>query len=113
MRYFDLIFTRHAQEKMEARGIKMADAWKTFKHTTRSTKDKYGGVRFEKEFDDFKITVVAFQNQKNEWVVKSVWRNPPLQGTSDAKQKEYWKKYNKTGFWEKAWIVFKQQLGLA
>lgn len=111
MRYFDLIFTLHAQKQLTARGIKIEDTWKTFKHATASSKNKYGGIRFEKEFDNFKITVVAFQNPKNEWVVKSVWRNPPLPGTSDAKQKESWEKYNKAGFWGKIWLQFKQQLG--
>lgn len=110
MRYFDLIFTLHAQDQLKNRGIKIAEAWETFKHPNRSKKGKYGGLEFEREFDNHKITVVATQNNKNEWIVKSVWRNPPLPETADARQKESWKKYNKSGFWGKIWTQIKQQL---
>lgn len=111
MKYFDLIFTLHAQEQLINRGIKISEAWETFKHPNRSQEGKYGGLELEKEFDDYKITVVAKQNPKNEWVVRSVWRNPPLPGTADAKQKTLWKKYNKSGFLGQLWIQLKQQLG--
>lgn len=112
MHYFGLIFTLHAQEQLKNRGIKISEAWETFKHPDRTQKGKYGGIELEREYDDYKITVVAIQNKKNEWIIKSVWRNPPLPGTADAKQKEFWKKYNKAGFWGKIWIQIKQQLGM-
>ena len=111
MQYFDLIFTLHAQDQLRNRGIKISEAWETFKHPLRTQKGKYGGLEFEREFDNYKITVVAIQNNKNVWIVKSVWRNPPLLGTADAKQKESWKKYNKSGLWGKIWITIKQQIG--
>lgn len=113
MLYFNLIFTLHAQQQLAARGIKMEDAYETFKHSTTVYKGKYGKTtQFQREFDNFKITVVAHQNQKNEWVARSVWRNPPLPGTSDAKQKESWKKYNKANFLGKIWLSIKQQLNI-
>lgn len=112
MQYFDLIFTLHSQDQLRNRGIKISEAWETFKHPTRTQKGKYGGLEFQREFDDFKISLVAHQNMKNEWVVRSVWRNPELPGTADAKQKSIWKRYNKSGFWGKIWIMVKQQLGL-
>lgn len=113
MQYFNLIFTLHAQEQLAARGVKMEDAYEAFEHPTKFSKGKYSGTtEFEREFDNFKITIVAHQNQKNEWVARSVWRNPPLPGTSDAKQKISWKKYNKSGFWGKIWHQIKQQLGV-
>ncbi|OGH19679.1 MAG: hypothetical protein A2868_00525 [Candidatus Levybacteria bacterium RIFCSPHIGHO2_01_FULL_40_15b] len=112
MRYFDLIFTLHSQDQLKNRGIKIAEAWETFKHPIRTQKGRYGGLEFEHEFDDYKITVVAIQNNKNEWIVKSVWRNPPLLITADARQKQAWKKYSKAGFWAKTWIIIKQQLGI-
>ncbi|OGH16754.1 MAG: hypothetical protein A3C30_00225 [Candidatus Levybacteria bacterium RIFCSPHIGHO2_02_FULL_40_18] len=113
MQYFDLIFTLHAQEQMRNRGIKMEQAWEVFKHPMRTNIGKYKETKeFEREFDDFKITVVAHQNKKNEWVVRSVWRNPPLPGSPDAKQEETWKRYKKAGFWGKILIQIKQQLGL-
>jgi hypothetical protein len=90
----------------------MEQAWEAFKHPTKTEKGEYGGLVFQREFDDYKVSVVTIQNNKREWIVKSVWRNPPLAGTADAKQKSEWKKYNKSGFWGKAWIILKQQLGL-
>lgn len=111
MRYFDLIFTLHSQDQLKNRGIKIAEAWETFKHPIRTQKGRYGGLEFEHEFDDYKITVVAVQNDKNEWMVKSVWRKPPLPETVDARQKQVWKRYNKSGFWGKIWIMAKRQLG--
>ncbi len=112
MQYFDLIFTLHAQKQLKERGIKISDAWETFKHPTRNKKGKYGGLVFEREFEEYKISVAAVQNQKNEWVVKSAWRNPELPGTEDAKRKAVWKKYNKSGFLGQLWIQLKQQIGL-
>ena len=113
MQYFDLVFTLHSQKKMSERGVKMEDAYEAFKHPTHERKGKYGDTyMFERVFPDFKLTVVARQNMKNEWVVKSVWRNPPLPGTPDARDKKQWKKYNKAGFLGQLWIQFKQQLGL-
>lgn len=112
MQYFDLIFTLHSQDQLKNRGIKISEAWETFKHPNRSGKGKYGGLELEREFDDYKITLVAIQSPKNEWIVKSIWRNPPLPGTADAKQKSIWKKYNKSGILGKIWIMVKQQLGI-
>ena len=89
----------------------MEDIWKTIKYVNRTKKGKYGGTEFEKEFEEFKITVQAVLNNKNRWVVKSAWRNPPLPGTFDAKQKSMWKKYNKSGFLGQLWIQIKQQFG--
>lgn len=112
MRYFDLIFTLHAQDKMEARGVRMEEAWEAFKHANRVVPGNGHSKKFEKEFGDFKISVIAAQNKNNEWVVKSAWRNPPLPGTPDAKQKKIWKKYNKSGFLGQIWLQLKQQLGI-
>lgn len=112
MQYFDVIFTLHAQEQLRERGIKISETYETFKHSTRSQKGKYGGLEFIREFEDYKITVAAIQNRKNEWIIKSVWRNPELPGTEDAKRKAVWKKYNKSGFLGQLWIQIKQQLGL-
>ncbi|MBI4091755.1 MAG: hypothetical protein HY427_00915 [Candidatus Levybacteria bacterium] len=105
-----MIFTLHSQDQLKNRGIKIAEAWETFKHPIRTQKGRYGGLEFEREFEDYKITIVAVQNDKNEWIVKSVWRNPPLPNTSDARQKAVWGKYKKAGFCGKIWIQIKQQL---
>jgi hypothetical protein len=112
MRYFDLIITLHAQEQIEERGLRLEEVWETFKHYTRFALGKRGGTEFVKEFPNYTIKVEAFQNRKNEWVVKTAWRNPAIAGTKDAKNKSYWKKLNKAGFWGKIWLTITRQLGL-
>ena len=112
MYYFDLIFTLHAQKQLKERGIKIAEAWETLKNPTKSAPGKKDGHEFEKEYDGYKITVVAVRNPKDEWVVKSVWRNPPLEGTKDAQEKKLWKKYNKSKFWGKLILDVRKQLGI-
>ncbi len=111
MRYFDLIITRHAQEQITTRGIKLADVWETFQHPITTSKGKYSGSQFEREFDNYKIFVIAIQNKKNEWIVKTAWRDPELPGTADAKRKAVWKQYNKAGTLGKIWIQIKLQMG--
>jgi len=112
MQYRDLILTLHAQKQIRARGLSLDDVYETFKNSTIRKKGEFGGFEFQKEFKDYKITVVAIQNSKNEWVVKSAWRNPPLPGTADARQKENWQKMNKAGFLGKIYLTVKLQLGL-
>lgn len=112
MQYFDLIFTLHAQDQLRNRGIKIEQAWKTFNRPDRTQKGKLGGLEFKREFDDYKISVVAIQNPKDKWVVKSVWRDPPLPGTNDERERYRWQEYRNAGFWGKIWIAIKRQLGI-
>jgi hypothetical protein len=112
MKYFNLVFTLHAQDQTEAREIKLAEVWETIKHPTSIKSGKYGGKQFEREYENYKITAVAVQNKEKEWVVKSVWRNPPLPDTADYKEKKAWRKYNKASTLGKIWIEIKNQLGI-
>mgnify|MGYP001591433411 CR=1 FL=1 len=99
MKYFNLIFTNHALQRIGERGLTKALAWETFNHPDESKKTKNGATQFIKHFDGFKTGLIAKQNDKNEWVVISFFRNPPLPGT-------------KSNFWGKIWIIAKQQLGV-
>ncbi len=112
MRYLNLIFTNHAIQRIEERGLTRDLAWETFNHPNDTSNSKTGSTEFVKYFNGFKTTLVARQNEKHEWVVLSLWRDPPLPGTHDAKKKTQWENYKKSGFWGKIWITFKQQLGL-
>ncbi len=112
MQYFGLIFTNHALKKMGERGIRREDVWETFRQPGSEQKGKQRDVfEFRRKFENFELALVAKQNEKNEWIVLSVWRNPPLPGTSDAKNAKDWIKYRKSGFWGKILIIAKQQLG--
>ncbi|HVZ66908.1 MAG TPA: DUF4258 domain-containing protein [Patescibacteria group bacterium] len=114
MEYLDLIFTNHALEKANSRGIKKDEIYETFKHPDSSVKGKNKDtLENTKRFDGYNITVILKKTEKNEWLVLSSWRNPPLAGTRDAKQREAWKKAQKAGFWGKMWFALKQQLGIS
>lgn len=107
----DIIFTNHALDQITNRGISKNDAYNTFKSPDRSFNGKQGGTEFHKRFDGFEITLIGKRNEKNEWIAISVWRNPPLAGTKDAKRASEWKEYKNAGPLGKIWISIKQQLG--
>lgn len=112
MNYTDIVFTDHAIVKLKERGISKNDAFETVLHPDQNSSGKKKGTReLRKKFDEFEITAICRENNKQEWVILSVWRNPPLPGTPDAKQKTQWKKYNKAGVWDKIWFSIKQQIG--
>lgn len=94
------------------RGLKKELAWKTFNHPDESKKGKRGGTQFIKYFEGFKTGLIVKQNMKNEWVVISLFRDPPLPGTLDERKRYRWEKYRKADFWGKIWIMVKQQFGL-
>lgn len=110
MRYSNLIFTKHALERIAERGLNKELAWETFNHPDESKKAKNGGSQFVKYFEGFRAGLIAKQNDKNEWIVVSFWRNPPLPGTLDEHKRYRWQKYRKAGFWGKIWLSVKQQL---
>ncbi|HVT00838.1 MAG TPA: hypothetical protein VHE53_01220 [Patescibacteria group bacterium] len=113
MQYLDLILTNHVLEKANDRGIRKSEIYETFKHPDNSAKGKTrDSIENTKRFDDYTITVVLKQTESDGWLAVSAWRNPPLPGTRDARQKEAWKKYQKAGLLGKIWYQVKQQLGL-
>ncbi len=111
MRYFNLIFTKHALKRISERGLTRELVWETFNQPDESKKTREGKSQFIKYFEGFKTGLIAKQNEKNEWIVISFFRDPPLSGSLDERKKYRWQKYQKAGFWGKTWIIVKQQLG--
>jgi hypothetical protein len=78
--YGGVIWTDHALQRMDERGIKQGDAWATFNrpHLSKKASTK-GAYVYYKTFGDTKIEVVAKKNpstssvQGNKWVILSVW----------------------------------------
>lgn len=97
---------------IEERGLTKELAWETFNHPDESKKSREGKTQFIKYFDGFKTGLIAKQNIKNEWVVISFFRDPPLPGTLDERKHYRWEKYRNASFWGKIWIMVKQQLGI-
>lgn len=75
--YKNLIWTKHALERMRKRGIKQSDAWATWQ---KPDKSRYAKTRsawiYHKDIHGKKIEVVTKKNEKGEWVIISVWSKP-------------------------------------
>ncbi|HSW88135.1 MAG TPA: hypothetical protein VLG12_03155 [Candidatus Saccharimonadales bacterium] len=111
--YGGIIWTNHAKERLINRGVDQSRAAETFQSPDKTSSGKNPGtMQYEKKFGNSTITLIAKQNEYKEWIILSGWIDPPLPGTADAKKKEAWKKYKKSGFWGKFWYLLKQQLGI-
>lgn len=111
--YGNLIWTHHAIERMRNRGLTQDMARETFKKPDKIIPGKtHGSFEYQKQFDSSRVTLIAKQNEKYEWIVLSAWIDPPLPGSNDAKQKAFYHLYQKAGFWKKLWLAFRQQTGI-
>lgn len=124
MKIRDIAFTNHAIDRMKERGVSGEWAWSTVKHPDRSGagKEKHT-TEFVKQFDSYKVTAIGKRNESGEWVILSVWMDPPLKGTADYRNREKYlkgldrkrrfdKKMETAGFWGKMWLTFRKQAGL-
>lgn len=71
-----VIWTNHALERLNNRGISQSDALYTFQKPQQS---RYGQTQgawvYYRTYGNQRIEVVAKQNEKKEWVILSVWSN--------------------------------------
>ena len=80
--YQGIIWTNHALERLKARKIPQEYTWKTFRYPDSSKQGhESGSHEFVKQIDQYKITVIAKQNDKKEWLILSAWIDPPLEGS--------------------------------
>lgn len=108
-----LIWTHHAIERMKARGLSQDMAKEAFAKPDKTLPGKtQGSFEYQKQFDSSRVTLIAKQNDKYEWIVLSAWIDPPLPGSPDAKQKVAYYQYQKAGFWGKLWLTFRNQTGM-
>ena len=85
--YGGVIWTNHALERLNKRGIKQGDAWATWKRPDQSRYAKLKGAWvYYKTYGDQKIEVVAKQNEKKEWVILSVWSKSVYEKREDVKK---------------------------
>ncbi len=87
--YGGVIWTNHALERMQERGIIQGDAFFTFNKPdqTRYADSKGAWVYYRTyKYEDKgrtnyqKIEVVATQNERKEWIIISVWARPVSAG---------------------------------
>lgn len=124
MKINDIVFTNHAIERMQQRGISGDWAWQAVKSpdSTHPGKEKHT-TEFKKKFGNHTVTAISKKNDIGEWVVLSVWMDPPLLGTKDYMKDEKYKrkmekirsldkKMEKASFWGKMLITLRKQLGV-
>lgn len=110
--YGGIIWTNHALERLIQRGLAQKDALDAFRNPDTTLVGKNpGSVEHIKHFSQSKVTIIAKQNEQNQWLVISAWIDPPLPGSPDWYKKEEYKKYQKSGFWGKFFMTLKKQIG--
>lgn len=109
--YGNAVWTNHALEKLEKRGLSQDLASQTFQNPDEYFHGKQAGTwEYQKQFGPSKVTVIAKKNEKDEWIILSCWTDPPLPGTEDEKKKRAYQKYQKMGFWSQLWSDIKRDL---
>ena len=85
-----VIWTNHALQRLQERGIKQGDAWATFSHPQESRyATTKGAWVFYRTYDNNQIEVVASQNKEKKWVILSVWSKSSL---TRSKPSQTWSK---------------------
>ena len=91
-----VIWTKHALDKLNERGISPSDAWATWRNPEQSKKARVPGAWvYYKTYGSQKIEVVAKKNpstssgQAGEWVILSVWSRPVY--GKQGKIEPFWK----------------------
>lgn len=88
MKYGGVIWTDHALQRLEERGIKIDHALTTLNspHESRYAATKDAWVYYRTWGTD-RVEVVAKQNEKKEWLVISVWSKT----VGEYKPESWWK----------------------
>lgn len=112
-KYAGAIWTNHALERLDQRGLTQVMAGQTFLYSDKYEPGKQAGtIEFTRKFNQSTVTVIAKKNERGEWIILSCWIDPPLLGSIDIGKKEKYLKeraeYKKGGFWKRFWIDFKR-----
>ena len=106
-----LIFTNHALDRLRERGIKHEQAWETYTYPDSEKRKEKGTTKRRKMFGNYEVSVLFKENENKEIILISCWMEPPLPGSHDARQKEWWNKYKRTSFWGKFRLIMFRQIG--
>ena len=72
-----VIWTNHALERLQERGIKQGDAWATFQRPDQSRQGSADGSWvYYKTYGNEKLEVVAKKNEDGKWIILTVWSRP-------------------------------------
>jgi hypothetical protein len=87
--YGNAIFTNHAIQRLQERGITQSDAWYAFQHPDgQMNGNTPGSIKYYKNFGEQRIEVVAKLNEKKEWIILSCWSKIIGNGQSVFPQKK-------------------------
>jgi hypothetical protein len=107
------ILTNHAKDRINQRKIPESYISATFNNPDTTNHGKQSGtMEYTKRFDKYKVTLIAKQNERYEWIILSTWMDPPMTGTEDEKKRQEYKAYQKSSGWGKVWIMIKKSFGL-
>ncbi|GIW59637.1 MAG: hypothetical protein KatS3mg087_0703 [Patescibacteria group bacterium] len=111
--YGSATWTTHALERLQARKLPQDLAYRTFTNPDHYSPGKKNDTwEYQKKFQNHQVTVVAKQNEQKQWIILSCWVDPPFAGSIDIRKQNFYKKYQKAGFWGKFWLTFLRQIGL-
>jgi len=111
--YAGAIWTNHALDRLNQRGLTQTIAGETFKYADVAMAGKQSGsIEYHKRFGRSLVTVIAKKNEKGEWLILSCWIDPPMAGTIDEKKLHAYRAYQRAGFWGKMWRIILRQLGI-
>lgn len=109
--YKGAIWTNHALSRLGERGLTQEMAADTFKYPDKRVMGKNPGTHeYIRKYQNSTVTVIGKQNEKGEWLILSVWIDPPLPGTKDYQRKQDYLASRNAGFWGKLWYSIKRQL---
>lgn len=112
-KYGGLIWTNHALERLQERGLPQDLAWQAYRYPDEVQKDSYKqSTTYTKRHHQHLITIVLKENERRELIVVSAWMNPPMKGTEDYNKKQQYKAYKKASFLGKLFLAIKGQLGM-
>lgn len=94
-----IIWTHHALARLDQRGLTQDIAYNAFRYPDKVEKAREGGSEFVKWSGKSRITVIAKQNERGEWLVVSNWVDPPLYGTTDYYKKKDYQAYKRMPWW--------------
>lgn len=71
-----IVWTKHALERMQERGISQSDAWATWRNPQQSKKGNNNSWVYYRTYKNERIEVVAKKNERGQWIILSVWSKP-------------------------------------
>lgn len=107
-----VIWTNHALQRLSDRKTDKDFVLQAFYNPDKRNPGKQSGTTdFIKQVGKYKITLIASQNEKYEWIIISAWVEPPFSGSIDILSKKKYLEYNQSSGWKKVWLIIKEQFG--